>query len=261
VFEDDFENTYQSVANRLVQPRSPLQISRQKPTSRILSGRTSLLLVLTFLRQKPHYRLLGRIFGISNSTVHRELVHALPILASSLTSIRWPRSWDSLPVGIEGSQFAVDATAHYRNRVHPGQRLWYRGDKKGHFMAVQIVVALNGTILSVHFLKGHNNDQGVFNLTVREKIENDNVVGIGDRGYTHFLLVTPDDLPKYLQHLQAAQRTVVEIVFGMVKIWQFAAEKVTQAPELQVLGLKIIYELTNMLLLQFPRVVVNVINH
>jgi len=234
--------------------------TRQKNTRQILSGCTSLLLALTFLRHRPHYQILGQIFGVSNSTVQQELIQVLPLLASSLNSIRWLLGWDPLPIGIEGSQFVVDATAHYRNCVHPGQRHWYRGDKKCHFMAVQIVVALNGTILSVHFLKGHNNDQGVFNITVHQNIEHDNVVGLGDRGYTHCLLVTPDDLPQELQHLQAAQWTVVEIVFGMVKIWEFAAGKVTQSPELQVLGLKIIYELTNMLLLQFPRVVVNVIN-
>jgi len=253
VFEDDFETIFQRVKHQLSKPYYCSKHTKQN-CARILSGRVSLLLTLFFLRHKSHYRVIAEIFNVHHSTVCHTIYHVIPTLACSINTIKWPHNWnvDVFPVGIGGSQFAIDATAHYRNRVHPGQWLWYRGDKHAHFMAAQLVVALNGQILSVWFSKGHNNDQGLFNITFKETLEQSNVIGLGDRGYTHSLIVSPDDVEQKLQVIQSGQRAVVEIVIGMVKIWQFAAEKVSQPPELQVLGLKVIYELTNMLLMQFP---------
>jgi len=249
LYEDDFETIFQRLQPQLARPYYGGQTC-----TRVLSGRVSLLLTLFFLRNKPRYKVVASMFGVHRSTVSRVLYHTIPLLATSIRTIKWPHSWDVnvYPVGIEGSQFAIDGTAHYRNRVHPGQRVWYRGDKKCHFMAAQVVVALNGEILAVHLAKGHNNDQGLFNITVRKIIEQDNVVGLADRGYTHNLLVSPDDVESSLRVLQSGTRTIVEIVIGMAKVWEYAAGRVSHPPELQALGLRVIYELTNMLLLQFP---------
>lgn len=173
-----------------------------------------------------------------------------PILASSIRRINWPSDWSKIPVGVGGAQFAIDCTAHYRNRVHPGQHLWYRGDKRAHFMSAQVVITLTGEIISVHFVAGHNNDQGVFNITLKERIEQLNIMGITDRGYSHFLLISANDLPLDLQATQAAQRAMNEIVIGLSKLWEYAAGKVAHPPEMQALGLRIIYEITNLRLKQ-----------
>jgi len=253
LYEDDFENVFVNRKNHFLTSYS----LQQRSGKRILSPRVSLLLTLVFLRHKPRYKVLSSLFGVHPSTVSRVIYHTIPILASSLRTISWPSDWNVnlYPVGFNGAQFAIDGTVHYRNRIHPGQRMWYRGDKRAHFMGAQVVVAMNGQILNVQFAKGHNNDQGVFNMTLKDIIETDNVLGLADRGYTHFLLITPDDVDQKLRVLQSGQRTLVEIVIGMVKVWQFAAGHVTHPPEFQALGLLVCYELTNMLLMQFPRIV------
>lgn len=33
---------------------------------------------------------------------------------------------------------AIDCTSHYRQRVHPGQSFFYRGDKRAHFITAQV---------------------------------------------------------------------------------------------------------------------------
>jgi hypothetical protein len=59
----------------------------------------------------------------------------------------------------------MTCTSHYRNRVHPRQGDYYRGDKHAHFLNAQVVVDLDGTILHVALGLGHNNDKGMFILT------------------------------------------------------------------------------------------------
>jgi len=221
----------------------------------ILSGREIFLLTLFYLRHKPRYRLVGTHYGVSHTTVSRVIRHAFPILSSTFCSIQMPQNWDQIKIGINGAQFAIDATPHYRNRVHPGQREWYRSDKGGHMALSQVMVSLEGRIFSIFFAKGHNNDQGVFNLTVKDWIEEHNIVGIADRGYSHSHLVTPEDLPEETRWIQASQRSIVEIMIGMCKNWEFASGRVCLSPEMQCMGLKIVYEIVNSLIIQFPRVI------
>ncbi len=74
--------------------------------------------------------------------------------------------------------------------------MYYRGDKHAHFLTAQVVVSLRGLIYFVVFAYGHNNDQGVFNHTWAEMVHQLNIVGLGDRGYSHPNLLTPDDIPQ-----------------------------------------------------------------
>jgi len=247
LFEDDFEGIHTQVEKQLT------TFGKSRTTKHILTSREMVFLTFFYLRHKPRYNVVADKFHISKATVHRVLYHTIPFLATSIKSIKWPDDWTQIAIGFNGAQFAVDGTAHYRDRVHPGQRLWYRGDKRSHFMGAQIVVTLTGRILSVHFLTGHNNDQGMFNRTIKSRVELENIIGLGDRGYSHALLVTPDDVDCSLQHLQAAFRAIVEIIVGMVKNWEYAAGKVSHPPEIQALGLKVVYEVTDMIVKQFPR--------
>src|SRR5688500_18935190 len=107
-------------------------------------------------------------------------------------------------------------------------------------MATQCAVAFNCRLLSVVFPKGHNNDQDLFKMTLRKVIEKDNVVGLGDRRYTHPLVISPDDVEPALQVVQASERAIVEKVFPRVNKWKFACGKVRQIPEPQSICLKII---------------------
>eukprot|EP01117_Protostelium_nocturnum_P000312 TRINITY_DN1037_c0_g1_i1.p1 TRINITY_DN1037_c0_g1~~TRINITY_DN1037_c0_g1_i1.p1 ORF type:complete len:182 (-),score=1.92 TRINITY_DN1037_c0_g1_i1:99-644(-) len=121
-----------------------------------LTARSRLALVLEFLRRHPPQSLLAQRYGISQSTVSRELHHSIPILYIYCRFINWPErpiteSWcnaignENLFDFLNFFEFflfsilgAIDCTSHFRCRVHPGQALYYRGDKHGHFITAQV---------------------------------------------------------------------------------------------------------------------------
>jgi len=138
--------------------------------------------------------------------------------------------------------------------VHPGQRMYYRGDKHSHFVTSQLICSLQGIMLNVCFGLGHNNDQGMFNISgMREYMEENLIRGTGDRGYSHYLITTPNTIENEndLKRL-AIQRSVVEVVFSFIKNFGFANSKVMHDPELQVVALMVIYQLVNIRLKQYP---------
>jgi hypothetical protein len=68
--------------------------------------------------------------------------------------------------------------------VHPRQDAFYRWDKKSHFLASQVIVDHLGYLLRVVIGRGHNNDQGMFNLSDVESMLVDKKVSLlTDLGY------------------------------------------------------------------------------
>ena len=93
-------------------------------------------------------------------------------VCTHLSTIEWPRDWTSIPVGFMGAQFIIDCTSHPRKRVHPGQHLFYRGDKGFHFLTAQVIVDIYGYPLHVAIGLGHNNNKGMYKLSgKKEEIE------------------------------------------------------------------------------------------
>ena len=126
------------------------------------------LLCLEFLRRYEAYFKLGETYGISAGSVCKLLQHWLPVLRASITSttgwftqemLRDAPYSQILDVRVAG---AVDCCYMKRNRVHPRQELWYRGDKKSHGMLAQLICTSYGEIINVQLWKGHNCDMGVF---------------------------------------------------------------------------------------------------
>lgn len=122
-----------------------------------------------------------------------------------------------------------------------------------------MVVSLRGLVYSVVIALGHNNDQGLFNRTFKDYISQHNIVGLGDRGYTHPLLLTPADKPQESSYseldwskLQSDHRSPVEIINSLTKGWALAAGKVRIQPEYQAMALHIIYCLVNLTLKACP---------
>jgi len=129
-----------------------------------------LTLVLYFLRYVS-FRHLALLFKISVGHAHTEIKHVLPFLVEAVQDeIRLP-DWEEEEIGFGGSQFLIDCSPHVRDRVHPGQALYYRGDKKCHFLTAQVVCSIRGKIQSVVIALGHNNDQGLFNKTFSEYVQ------------------------------------------------------------------------------------------
>lgn len=105
-------------------------------------------------------------------------------------------------------------------------------------------------ILNVAFGLGHNNDQGLMKLTELEAfMEKYNLKFLGDGGYHHYRIVTPESVPAELEQLQKDERSVVEIIIGLVKGFEVAAGTFRQSPELQQFTLAVVYELTQLKLL------------
>jgi len=169
--------------------------------------------------------------------------------------ITWP-DWQKVPIGFAGGQFAIDCTSHFRRRVHPGQRLFYRGDKHAHFLTAQVTLSLTGILYDVQIALGHNNDKGLFNLSIREYVESMNITGLSDRGYSHSQLIRPDnrEIAEILRYptveafgsSHAAARSPAEIVNSVTKNWEFASKVCSQSPEFQAFGLMTIYYLVAM---------------
>jgi len=212
-----------------------------------------LTLVLYYLRHAPKLKQLGQLFTISEATCDRWIRKYFPILCEVLQDNITLPEWTELEPGFCGSHFLIDCTSHVRRRVHPGQHLYYRGDKHCHFLTAQVVTSLRGLVYAVVIALGHNNDQGVFNQTFRKEVETRNLIGLGDRGY-HHPIVVPNVKPKELRRSPAqyssqhsARRSPAEIINSCTKNWTFAERKVAISPEFQAMGLHIIYCLANLL--------------
>lgn len=164
--------------------------------------------------------------------------------------------------GFSGAQFSIDCTSHYRRRVHPRQELYYRGDKRAHFLTAQVVVSIEGIPYDVQIALGHNNDKGVFNLTIRDYVQENNILGLADRGYSHHQLIRPDNV-EAAQLLgyptveafgcdHAAARSPAEIINSLTKNWEFADGICSQSPEFQAFALMTIYYLVTMKMRMSP---------
>ncbi len=108
----------------------------------------------------------------------------------------------------------------------------------------QIICDLEGRIISVHLGMGHNNDQGMFNLTgVREWLERNGLHLLSDCGYHHHRLIRPDAHEDNTEwsNRQKGLRSVVEAVAGLAKGWRFAAETSRLPIEWQEMALLTIY--------------------
>jgi len=257
IYEDDFEEIFRATRHKIVKPRGKYthRESIRKEVSTSLRPRCRLLLFLQYLRERPGYRLLGERWSISRTQVSRELRHLLPILYCHLTS----RNIIIFPPLMTPSTFhqvvgAIDCSSHFRNRVHPRQADYYRGDKHAFFITAQVVCSLQGVLYSVCLGLGHNNDQGMLHITgMTEKLSQLGIYLLADGGYSHPRLICPDSFQtKDWNNTQKKLRSIVERVFGLVKRWEFANLTVFQSPEFQQYSLMTIYNLVQIRLLQHP---------
>lgn len=137
LFEDAFEWVFQQVKDLITLPRNFfLQHSPIIKYPTMLEPRTRLLLVLQYLRHYPKFSVLQNKFDVSKSYITREINHIIPILYTKINLIHWPTDW--VAEGRFGTHGAIDGTAHYRWRVHPGQANYFRGDKHAHMLSAQV---------------------------------------------------------------------------------------------------------------------------
>jgi len=166
---------------------------------------------------------------------------------------------------------AVDGCYLKRNRVHPGQDLWYRGDKRVHGMLAQVICTAYGEIVNVQLWKGHNSDMGSFSsglVPSGPDGEEQSVVdwarsvseeGLGlllDGGYQLLSdgllnpVSCPFDADEQLREFtlwhdeQKAYREIIERVFGRISNWKAAGDSRSNV-HLQAMCIIIIFWLVN----------------
>lgn len=109
------------------------------------------LLLLQHLYQDLTLCGLSLQWGVSHTSIGQLLNWAHPALRASITSThQWPPSGDvAASVGNRILQRfvagAIDCRFQVRNRVHPGQALFYRGDQGKHGLSVQLLCSPKGT--------------------------------------------------------------------------------------------------------------------
>jgi hypothetical protein len=248
LFENHFEFIFQQMEAALQEPRTGKLIVK-----RLFSPRLRLLLVLQYLRENLKFKTLANIYGTSPATIQREIRFTLPIIYACLpVQINWPQFQAANT--FYNCVGAIDCTPHLRTRIHPGSIDYYRGDLKDYFITAQLTVGLSGQIWRVDFRMGHHNDPGIFNSTsIGDILLKLKQTLLGDLAYHHSNVKTPRDMKTDGESYRHRQlRAIVERVFGYVKCWAFASGRCRLVPELQEIGLMIIYQLVALITDEFP---------
>ena len=103
---------------------------------------------------------------IPKSTFSRYLREIFTALYCTLDEIKLPGDPNNSDlVHTLGAFGFLDCTAHFRQRINPGQNLLVRHDKGGHSLTVQMVASFTGIPLRVDIGLGHNNGNQ-FNKTI-----------------------------------------------------------------------------------------------
>lgn len=267
--QDQFEWLYRLMEQRLLDPREGANGAKKRYIMRSWNPRTRLLLLLHWLKDYPSYRKLANDFGASASTVHHEIRDLLPKLCEALQGIiAWPQAPpDAVFLNASG---AIDCSSHYRNRVHPFECEYYRGDVHAHFLTAQLVCSLRGqlwdlqlgqgtvsffffffpllSLFSSLIVLGHNNDRGMVTLTDLENhLQQIGVVLLADSGYTGSdNICVINEMPDVFRAQHAAYRSVVEQCFARVRLWRAADATFVQSPEMQELVLLVVYALVQL---------------
>jgi hypothetical protein len=245
---EEFLQIFKLVEEDLRRPRTGRTV---RPYANQLVDRARLGLVLTFLRKGQDYNISSE-WGVSPSYGTREVRFIIPILASRLSFLKLPKQWPMY--SFEKVVGAIDCSSHFRNRVHPNNHDYYRGDKGAHFLSAQMVCGLTGQIYDVAIFIGRVNDQMAFSLTWQDLLDREGIFLLADGGYSDIRLITPSKMEdKLWNNAQKSLRSVVEHVNSIVHNFRYATVKVRgHSPELQAWSLRVIYNLAAMILDKYP---------
>jgi hypothetical protein len=223
-----------------------------KSRPRYLSVGASVAVFCEFLKTGQSALDLARKYGVSLPAMKRTIEWMAIHLRASLDTIELPEElWSAGRFDTAG---AIDCSVHRRNKVHPMQDSFYCYDKRCHFLASQVIVDHLGCILRVVIGRGHNNDQGMFNLSDVESMLVDKKVSLlTDLGYARrgCQIVRPiaeedceyDIAAQVFNRSQASERAKVEHAISWWKKWKFAANHCQYPPQFQAICLIITAQL------------------
>ena len=240
-----------------VQSKSRLD---QRPRDRYLSTSACVAVTLHYLRHATSRYELCDKYGIQKSCLDRTLEWTILHLRTCLEKLQemGPVKGSS-PLGAFQTSGSVDCCTHPRARVHPGEDSYYRGDKRFHFLTSQIVADHAGSIMRVTIAKGHNNDQGLYNISqMNDWLEKRGMEPLlADLGYTGSGIIAPIGSEAVLRsenpvasarinRLHSSQRVMIENVNSWFKNWKIADVKCRLTPEMQAIALVVCGMLTNL---------------
>jgi hypothetical protein len=225
---------------------------------RYLSVDACVAVTLYFLRGARTLGEVVEMFGISPSCADRTLGWTICHMRVSLDSIQSPKIGEVPALGCFLTCGCIDCCTHPRNRVHPGEDQYYRTDKKIHFLTSQIVTDHTGKIIRLVVGKGHNNDQGMLNMSrMVEWLEERQLAPLlADLGYSGPCVIHPIPAEQALHcdvptvaivanARQASERVLVENVNSWFKQWKFASHCCHFTPEYQAICFVVCGMLTN----------------
>ncbi|KAK3106435.1 hypothetical protein FSP39_019847 [Pinctada imbricata] len=131
-----------------------------------------IFLFLIWLRSYPSYYFLSMLFGVSVSTIHREIACLIPIFRAKFSMyIKWAsyndwRTMRGVWPTLSSVVGAIDGTSGeiYRPQIVP-QRLFYSGHRHYHAIHAQVVVDNSGLIRYIESgFPGHQNDAQQFHI-------------------------------------------------------------------------------------------------
>jgi hypothetical protein len=218
---EEFFKVFDLVKADLRRPRTGKKTRRG---ANQLVDKARVALILTFFRKGQDYNIAGE-WGISQSYLTREVRFLVPILAYRLSFITIPKEWPIYT--FEKVIGAIDCSPHFRNRVHPHNHDYYRGDKKGHFLSAQLVCGLSGKIYDVAIFPGRVNDQMAFTLTWQDLLDREGILLLADGGYYDIHLITPTTTQdREWNNAQKSYRSVIEHVNSIVSNFRYASTRV-----------------------------------
>lgn len=255
---DEFEEIYQTVGQAIETYHSE-GLQRRVRTRAVGGGgqyrndtRNRLLMALIWLRLYPTYEVLGFIFDLDKSNVHRNLKPVLAVLRAELGSeIEWPdenqrkKKLGEFITEFEDVVAIVDATEQptQRPQDEPTQKQYYSGKKKRHTLKTQIVVGPAGEIWDVSVtVPGAQHDKKLYDQSaVGAQLAEDEAL-MGDAGFQgiqhEHAAILPHKKPKGGTLTQAQKaynrqisqvRVVVENMIARLKIFRVLAARYRHA--------------------------------
>jgi len=146
--------TFQEIVIRM---RLPILAFQRRNAARLriqrLTIRNRILLTMIWLRRYPRLQTLASMFSVDITYVSRSVKDIIPLMLEVFVNeIKWPtanewRSWQNHWKKFPTCVGIIDGTTHAIWRPSRRQSLFYRGDKKKHFMASHLIVTPDGMIV------------------------------------------------------------------------------------------------------------------
>ena len=264
---DEFNELMARIGDRVAAPRRREGRQGVRTTAAGLLTEDRLFLALTFLRNNSFYHELAREYQVSRAFISRDIRHIIPTICAALhNEIAFPANAPPLDL-IMNVHGMIDCTVHWRQEVSPdgvGQDYsLFRTDIGMPNIGALVVTSLEGVPWHVTFFSGHNNDQGVYNITGMDReLQQRGLFILSDSGFNGTRMVRPDDDWRqdsgdpFFAAKHRALRATIERMFWFVESWSVAGQTCRLPLLTHVYCLDAIWKLATMLLKRNPMIAI-----